>query len=106
MLLENRQIRISKLDAARRFESTSLLRNSGIIIGNCRLRCGDLPIKNSNCLKPTYVTPLFDSRKLGHSGQPGIGLHYRALAKERLDGLVWFWIGPHSAYDKFKRTHP
>ena len=30
-----------------------------------------------------------------------IGLHYRALARMRSDGLYWFWIGPHGDYDKF-----
>jgi hypothetical protein len=29
-----------------------------------------------------------------------IGLHYRALAIEIPDGLLWFWIGTHSDYDK------
>jgi len=28
------------------------------------------------------------------------GLHYRALAKDRSEGLVWFWIGPHDVYDR------
>ncbi len=29
-----------------------------------------------------------------------VGLHYRALARDRDDGLVWFWIGHHSRYDQ------
>ena len=29
-----------------------------------------------------------------------IGLHYRALARDRAEGLVWFWIGHHNEYDK------
>jgi len=29
-----------------------------------------------------------------------IGIHYRAVAKERAEGLNWFWIGHHSEYDK------
>jgi hypothetical protein len=28
-----------------------------------------------------------------------VGLHYRALAVEAEDGLVWFWIGTHAEYD-------
>ena len=28
-----------------------------------------------------------------------VGLHYRALAVERLDGFYWFWIGHHGEYD-------
>jgi len=29
-----------------------------------------------------------------------IGLGYRALAVMKKDGLVWFWIGSHSEYDR------
>ena len=29
-----------------------------------------------------------------------IGLHWRALALKDADTLDWFWIGPHSEYDK------
>ena len=29
-----------------------------------------------------------------------VGLAYRAIAVEASDGLVWFWIGTHAAYDK------
>jgi hypothetical protein len=27
-------------------------------------------------------------------------MHYRALAIEIPDGLLWFWIGSHADYDK------
>jgi hypothetical protein len=29
-----------------------------------------------------------------------IGDHYRALAKRRPDGWMWFWIGTHEEYNK------
>ncbi len=29
-----------------------------------------------------------------------IGLEYRALAVMKKDGIVWYWIGNHSAYDR------
>lgn len=29
-----------------------------------------------------------------------IGLQYRALGVEKPDGILWFWIGSHSDYDK------
>lgn len=29
-----------------------------------------------------------------------VGLHYRALAVERDDALVWNWIGHHGEYDR------
>jgi hypothetical protein len=41
-------------------------------------------------------------KKIGQYWSARIGLHYRALAKERPQGLVWFWIGPHRDYDRFK----
>jgi hypothetical protein len=42
-------------------------------------------------------------KKVGPFWSARIGLRYRALAKERVDGLIWFWIGPHGAYDKFRQ---
>lgn len=28
-----------------------------------------------------------------------VGMHYRALGMDKPEGVVWFWIGPHSEYD-------
>lgn len=39
-------------------------------------------------------------KKIGVLYSARIGLHYRALARERPDGLQWFWIGHHSTYDQ------
>jgi hypothetical protein len=39
-------------------------------------------------------------KKVGQFWSARIGLHYRALAKQRAEGLVWFWIGPHRDYDR------
>ena len=50
------------------------------------------PRHSSLCLKKTG--PLWSVR---------IGLAYRALARERPEGLVWFWIGHHSRYDQILR---
>ena len=33
-----------------------------------------------------------------HSGR--VGAHYRALAVDAEDGVVWFWIGTHAEYDR------
>ncbi len=33
-----------------------------------------------------------------------IGIHYRALAVEIDDGLLWFWIGGHAEYDKLIKS--
>ena len=43
--------------------------------------------------------PSLRLKKIGHFWAVRIGLRYRALAKEREEGLVWFWIGPHDRYD-------
>jgi mRNA-degrading endonuclease RelE of RelBE toxin-antitoxin system len=29
-----------------------------------------------------------------------VGAHYRALGADKPDGVLWFWIGTHSTYDK------
>ncbi len=29
-----------------------------------------------------------------------VGSQYRALGREKPDGIVWFWIGTHSEYDR------
>ena len=29
-----------------------------------------------------------------------VGDHYRALGVEKSEGIVWFWIGTHTDYDK------
>jgi hypothetical protein len=29
-----------------------------------------------------------------------VGAHYRALAVDAPDGILWFWIGSHAEYDR------
>jgi hypothetical protein len=29
-----------------------------------------------------------------------VGLHYRALARQRTAGLIWFWIGDDAEYER------
>ena len=38
-------------------------------------------------------------KKVGKFWTVRVGIHYRAVAKERAEGLNWFWIGHHSEYD-------
>jgi hypothetical protein len=47
---------------------------------------------------PSYPTLHF--KKVGEYRAARVGLHYRALAVEVPEGLLWFWIGSHSEYDK------
>ena len=43
-------------------------------------------------------------KKVGALYAARVGLHYRALARERPDGLLWFWIGHHSTYERLLNT--
>jgi hypothetical protein len=56
-----------------------------------------------NCyqiLKTTPYHPSLHFKKIGKYHSVRIGISYRALAVEVPDGLLWFWIGTHSEYDK------
>ena len=44
--------------------------------------------------------PSIRLKKIGTYWSARVGLGYRALARERAEGLVWFWIGSHSRYDQ------
>ncbi len=56
--------------------------------------------KNFALLKTNPRHPSLRLKKVGVLYSARVGLHYRALAKERADGLQWFWIGHHSTYDR------
>ena len=56
--------------------------------------------KNFALLKTDPHHPSIRLKKVGTFWSVRVGLRYRALAKERPEGLVWFWIGSHGAYDK------
>jgi hypothetical protein len=60
----------------------------------------ELADKSFALLKTDPRHPSIRLKKVGHFWSARVGLRYRALAKERAEGLVWFWIGPHGAYDK------
>jgi hypothetical protein len=56
--------------------------------------------KNFALLKKDANHPSLRFKKVGVYWSARVGLRYRALAKERDEGLVWFWIGYHSDYEK------
>ena len=56
--------------------------------------------KNFELLKADLRHPSVRLKKIGPVYSARVGLHYRALAHERAEGLVWFWIGHHSTYDQ------
>jgi hypothetical protein len=59
----------------------------------------ELADKNFSILKDDPGHPSLRLKKIGHVWSVRVGLHYRALARERPEGLVWFWIGHHSQYE-------
>jgi hypothetical protein len=41
-------------------------------------------------------------KKVGIFWSVRIGRRYRAVAKERAEGLVWIWIGTHERYNQLR----
>ena len=59
--------------------------------------------KNFELLKSDLHHPSLHFKKIGTDKQlwsVRVGAHYRALGTEKPNGILWFWIGPHSTYDK------
>jgi len=56
--------------------------------------------KNFELLKADPKHPALHFKHVGRYWSARVGLHYRALAVDAEDGLVWFWIGSHADYDK------
>lgn len=50
---------------------------------------------------PRY--PSLHLKKVGKFWSVRVGLHYRAVAVEQGNDLVWFWIGSHAEYDRLLR---
>jgi hypothetical protein len=44
--------------------------------------------------------PSLHFKKVGRFWSVRVGLHYRALAVEDGQDIVWFWIGSHAEYDR------
>lgn len=51
-------------------------------------------------LKSDLRHPSLHFKKIGKYRSVRVGLHYRALAVEIPEGLVWFWIGTHDQYQR------
>jgi hypothetical protein len=56
--------------------------------------------KNFELLKADPHYPSLYLKKVGELWSVRVGAHYRALAMDRPDAIVWFWIGSHAEYDK------
>jgi hypothetical protein len=44
--------------------------------------------------------PSLHFRRTGRFWSVRVGLHYRALAVQHDNDLMWFWIGSHADYDQ------
>ena len=60
----------------------------------------ELADKNFELLRADPTHPSLHFKKVGRFRSARVGLQHRALAVEVDDGLLWFWIGDHSEYDK------
>jgi hypothetical protein len=60
--------------------------------------------KNFAILREGFRHPSLRLKKIGIFWSARVGLHYRVLAKERAEGLVWFWIGPHDEYEQLLKN--
>lgn len=56
--------------------------------------------KDFELLKQNPRHPSLRLKKAGKFWTARIGIHYRAVAKERTEGLKRFWIGHYSEYDR------
>jgi mRNA-degrading endonuclease RelE of RelBE toxin-antitoxin system len=60
----------------------------------------ELADKNFELLKIDPRHPSLHFKKVGNYWSVRVGKKYRALGVEIEEGLIWFWIGAHSEYDK------
>ena len=51
-------------------------------------------------LKADPRHPSLRLKRVGAFWSARVGLRIRALARDRPEGLVWFWIGPHDRYEE------
>jgi hypothetical protein len=65
----------------------------------------ELADKNFELLKSNPRHPSLRFKKAGNLWSVRVGLHHRALAKERREGLTWFWIGRHREYEQVLKTN-
>jgi hypothetical protein len=56
--------------------------------------------KNFELLKQNPRHPSLRLKKVGRYWSVRVGRNFRAVARERAEGLLWFWIGPHDEYDR------
>jgi predicted methyltransferase len=60
----------------------------------------DLADKNFALLQHDPHHPSLRLKKVGNLWSVRVGLRHRALARVRMEGIVWFWIGDHEEYER------
>jgi hypothetical protein len=60
----------------------------------------DTADKNFVLLKSNPQHPSLHFKRVGRYWSARVGLNYRTLGTEVDDGVLWFWVGNHSEYDK------
>ncbi len=63
----------------------------------------DLADKNFELLKADPQHQSLHFKKIGSLWSVRVGSHYRALGLDKGENVVWFWVGPHSEYDRILR---
>jgi hypothetical protein len=56
--------------------------------------------KQFELLKVAERHPSLHFKRIGRFHSARVGVHYRALAVEVSDGMLWWWIGTHAEYDR------
>ncbi|WP_461833878.1 ParE family toxin-like protein [Desulfothermus sp.] len=56
--------------------------------------------RNFELLKKNPYHPSLHLKKVGRYWSVRVGKKYRAIGIEIKEGIIWFWIGKHSEYEK------
>lgn len=56
--------------------------------------------KNYELLKVNPRHPSLQLKRIKELWSVRVGLHYRAIGIDVLDGIQWIWIGSHADYDR------
>ena len=64
----------------------------------------ELADKNFELLQADPQHPSVRLKQVGKFWSARVRLHYRALARVRTEGLVWFWIGSHPEYERLLKS--
>lgn len=56
--------------------------------------------KQFELLKQDSRHPSLHFKRVRRFHSVRVGAHYRALAVDAPDGVLWFWIGSHAEYDR------